>query len=72
MRWFSDLSGVFDEPAWGAVPRWDLSVFEEAVLPVAVAMGGESTRHSARVKAKFQNPSRPQGEVKLRRAFWTV
>jgi hypothetical protein len=54
------------------MPLCDLSVLEEALVPVAVAMGGESTRHSAPVKGEDQNPSRPQAEVELRRACWTV
>jgi len=50
MRWLSDRSGAFDGLACpAAVPRCDLPVSEEAVVPVAVAMGGESTHHRAAV-----------------------
>ena len=73
MRWFSDLSGVFEGLlVCAAMPRFGLSVSEEADVPVAVAMGGESTHRGACVKSYFQNPSRPQAEVKLAGDCWTV
>jgi len=73
MRWFSDLCGVFEGLLLcGAMPLCGLSVSEEVVVPLAVAIGGESTHRGACVKGYFQNPSRPQAEVKRGRACWTV
>jgi hypothetical protein len=44
----------------------------EDVVPVAVAMGGESTHHDTTIKTKSSNSSEAQPEVQAYRASWTV
>ena len=58
IRWFSERSGAV--------------AGLEGVVPVAVVMGGESTRHRLPIKPKRPNSPRPQLEVKIRRGWSTV